>query len=99
MRQRRRLKRSRTSADDAENGDSDHLIGLYFVRTIVAAALCEGAAFLDLVAFWLEDSPIALLAAALAIAGVVVPFPTVSRFENWLDDQERLIAAEREFRT
>lgn len=71
------------------------LFQLYLTRTIIAAALIEGAALINLVAcmqiVWLPNLYlIMLLAVALA-----AQTPTLARVERWLDRQERLLMHER----
>jgi hypothetical protein len=52
-------------------------------RNIVAAGLCEGPALFGLVAWMLTDSPWAVVATAIAIAGLVACFPGDARW-RWL---------------
>lgn len=71
------------------------LFQLYFTRTIVSAALVEGAAFVNLVACmqasWMPNLyVIVLLAVALA-----AQTPTMMRVETWLERQERMLEQER----
>lgn len=76
-------------------GDDGKLFTVYQTKTIIAAALLDGAAFLNIVAFLLGGSPIALglgLLLALAIASL---FPRVSRVVEWIEGERRLMAEEK----
>lgn len=76
-------------------GDDDKLFTVYQTKTILSAALLEGAGFFNIVAFLLGGSPIALglgLLLALAIASL---FPRTSRVVEWIESQRRLMAEEK----
>lgn len=66
-------------------------------RTILAAAMLEGAVFLLLIAYFLEQSPISLVSAVLLLVALAVHIPTRSRLESWLDGQMRLLDEQRAF--
>ncbi|MBN2477537.1 MAG: hypothetical protein JXB62_23220 [Pirellulales bacterium] len=76
-------------------GDAGKLAVLSLQRTIVGAAVLEGAAFFTLVAYLIEQSPLALGAAALLIVGVGLHFPTQGRLVQWIADQLTLLEQER----
>jgi hypothetical protein len=76
--------------------ESDALAGLYQTTTIVAAALLEGAAFLNVIAFLLEGNPISLgLAIGLAM-GILAMYPSGQRIAIWIELQLRLIEEHRQ---
>lgn len=51
---------------------------------IVGGALSEGPAFLAGIAYLIEGNPIALVVFFVALAGLVVRFPTRGRVERWI---------------
>lgn len=85
--------------DDAmwENGGLGGLAQAFVVRTIVAAAMIEGAIFLLLVAFMVERSPASLVFAVVLIVVLAGHIPPRSRAEAWFHDQMRLLNEERSF--
>ncbi|HYW80641.1 MAG TPA: hypothetical protein VE890_13740 [Thermoguttaceae bacterium] len=76
-------------------GDAGKLAMLFMTRMIIAAALLEGAAFCSMVAYMVEQSPMALIVAGVMIIGVALHFPTRSRLIHWIEDQLTLIEQER----
>lgn len=91
--------RGATGAQNAEfiarHGDAARLWAVYMVRTIVAAAILEGAAFFFGVAFLLEHSAAAAIAAVVLILAVAAHFPTLGRVSGWIEDQLRRVEDER----
>jgi hypothetical protein len=73
---------------DAPTGSSDVglLAGVYQTRLIIAAAIIEGAAFMNLVAYLLEGH-VWTLAAAVVLFILLMQFPTTGRVENWVSDE------------
>ena len=69
---------------------------VYMTRTIVAAALIEGAAFMSIVAYMLEGSTVALGLAVALVAGILLHFPTASRVVGWIEAQVRRVEEERD---
>jgi hypothetical protein len=65
------------------------LVPLFLPWLIAGAALREGAAFLALIAYLIEGSPVALFLGLLLIVSVAFRFPTRVAFDHWLADQER----------
>jgi hypothetical protein len=64
------------------------LPGVYLNQLIVGAAMNEGAAFFAGVAYLVEKNPIALAVASVLIAGLIARFPTASRVERWIEQQQ-----------
>ncbi len=60
----------------------------YLNQLIVGAAMNEGAAFFAGVAYLIEKNPIALAIGLVLIAGVIARFPTASRVERWIEQQQ-----------
>ena len=60
----------------------------YLNQLIVGAAMNEGAAFFAGVAYLVEKNPIALAVALVLIAGLIARFPTASRVERWIEQQQ-----------
>jgi hypothetical protein len=76
-------------------GDAAPYAALYQVKTIVGAALLEGAAFFAVVAFMLERSWIALAMAAALAAMILTLYPSVPRVAEWIRRQQRLVEDEQ----
>jgi hypothetical protein len=69
----------------AELGDVGPLTVIYQTRTIVAAAMLEGAAFLNLIAYFLERQTVCLAVAGTLLLMLLSHFPTVSRLESRIE--------------
>lgn len=82
-------------ADVAELGDTGKLFSVYQTHTIVAAALLEGAAFLNLVATMLSGSVVTLAVAIMLAMLILAMFPSAQRVAGWIDEQRRLIDDEK----
>ena len=70
----------------------------YMVKTIVAAAMIEGACFFVIMAYHLERQPIALVLAAILLTAIACHFPTTTRVAHWLEDQLQKLDQERGLR-
>ena len=80
----------------AQLGDAGKLFGVYLNKTIVAAALFEGAAFVNLVAYMLLDNLIPLGVGIVMAGMIAVHFPTAPRVASWIVEQLRLIDDEKQ---
>ncbi len=78
-------------------GDAGRLVIINQVRTIIAAALLEGATFLLLVAYLVEHSWISLSVAIMFILALAMHFPTRQRLVEWIENQLALLEQERQF--
>lgn len=79
----------------SELGDAGALAGVYQTKTIISAALLEGAAFFSATAYMLEGNQIAL-GLSLGFAGVILTmFPSASRVAEWIAGQRRLMGEEK----
>ncbi len=76
-------------------GDDEKLFTVYQTRTIISAALLDGVAFLNIVAFLSGGSLIALGLGLLLALAIVAQFPRVSRVVEWIEAQRRLMAEEK----
>ncbi len=95
---RRKLLRGEPIAgSDAAVSEAAQLVSLYQTRMIVSAACLEGGAFFLLIAYMLERSPFALVAAFGLILGVALHFPTRPRVAKFVGRQMSLIEEERQF--
>jgi hypothetical protein len=89
-----KLTTSASSTPDADGSSAaarmkfSALQAAFTQQLIVGAAVNEGAAFFALVAYMLEKKPIALVVAAVLIAGVASRFPTLGRTKQWLEQQD-----------
>lgn len=59
------------------------LAGGYLSALLVSCALCEGAAFINLLAFMITRAPLTLGMGLLLVAASVVKFPTVGKVAGW----------------
>jgi hypothetical protein len=87
---------ARKTRSTEQNNDTSKLIQMFLVKTIVAAAILEGAAFFSLIAHLVEHSPLSLYAAIVLIVALAAHFPTQARVDGWIDDQTRLLDEERQ---
>jgi hypothetical protein len=78
-------------------GDAGKLWVVFQNRTIVGAAIFEGCAFFALIAYIIEQSPIALVTAIVMTFGVALHFPTRSGVTHWIEDQLAAIEQLRQF--
>jgi hypothetical protein len=98
---RRRIRQSQGDLPTAsteptkQHSDADRLAHGFAVRTILAAAMLEGAAFLFLVAYMVERTPHSVVFAIILIVALAAHFPTASRAEGWIQHQIRLLDEER----
>jgi hypothetical protein len=85
------------SADGDLPPDSDtiKLAQVFITRTILSAAILEGAVFLLLVAYLVERSPFSLAFAIILLLALAAHFPTKSYCAGWVAEQARLLEEER----
>lgn len=74
-----------------ELGNVGPIAVVYQTRLIVGAAILEGAAFFNLIAYLLEGQLLSLVAAGVMLAALLSLFPTPSRLEDWIENQLRVI--------
>jgi len=74
----------------AGRGLTQGLTGIFVVKTIIAAAIYEGAALFLCVAYMLDGNRLSAILAALLAAGILMQVPTRDRAQRWLDEQRRL---------
>ena len=86
---------SQVSTEEVRNADDDRKFELiapaYQGQLIVACALLEGAAFLNLVGYMLNEYVGNLFAAMALVAMIAAKIPTLSRVEFWVQDRAREI--------
>ncbi len=70
-------------------GEEEFLARAYLTRTIILAALLEGAAIFCGVAFMLEGRPLAVAAMGVLVLGMALMFPTSDRARRWIQRQGR----------
>jgi hypothetical protein len=78
---------------------ADALLNLYLTRTIIGAAIVEGAAFFALVVSVIDEEPICLMLGGVMIVGIALHFPTRTRVTQWLETQQLLLQQERLLQT
>lgn len=77
--------------DSGVGDDADDLApyrGGFTVRTIMSAAIVEGAAFFAVVAYMLEGMAVSLAVAAVMVVVLLAQWPTQRRFESWAARQQ-----------
>jgi hypothetical protein len=79
-----------TSVDPAAQ-----LTGLFFKKTIIAAAMTEGPALFAIIAYMVEGNAAPLIVAMLLAASITLLLPTQSRLADWIDVQQRRLDSER----
>ncbi len=67
--------------------DKIKLAELFQRKTIMGAAMCEGAALMNVAAFMLERQLFSLLVVGAFVLGIAFDFPTRDRLQNWMDHQ------------
>ena len=77
-------------------GDAGRLWLAFMARTIIRAAMLEGAAFFMLVTYMVEQQPVAICAAVIWIVFVAAQFPTRNRSMHWIEDQLNVIEQQRQ---
>jgi hypothetical protein len=78
-----------------EQGDFDGILALYSTQKIVAAALLEGAAFFNAIAYFLEGTAIPLLLVLLLVAFILNRIPSRDGMTRWIDAQLAQLREER----
>ena len=76
--------------------DIGKLLAVRLNTLIVAMALLEGAAFFACIAYLLEGQAVALVAVGVALALMLVRFPTEARVRAWLEQQAERLAQLRQ---
>ncbi len=87
-------------AEDQQQADSEafrQLYGLFQLKTIIAAAILEGAGFMNLIAYMNEGQMTSLIVAFVVMALVLMLFPTRSGVENWIEGEIATIEQVRHF--
>ena len=85
----------RKLARDPDEPDDSRFASLYMNQLVVGSALLEGGAFANLVALLLVGNWLSLgIAGGLAV-GLLVDFPTLGRWEQWLETQRAWLRDER----
>lgn len=85
---------SNSSAEPSQ-GAGGALAQLYVGRTLLSAALYEGAGLFLAVAYMLGRIPLALIAAAILFAALLWQLPTTDRVQRWIEEQLRQVEQDR----
>ena len=64
-------------------------LATYQTKLIVGAAIFEGAAFFNLVAYMIEGQTFNLATAAVLVVFILLQFPSVGGVQDWLDQRDR----------
>jgi hypothetical protein len=73
--------------DSPDLGDVGPLGGIYQLRIIVGAAILEGAAFFNLVAYMIEQQMFSLAVAGILAVVIMASMPTYGRLESWVQSE------------
>lgn len=87
----RQLAKHEKSKDELQGA----LLSLYLTKTIIGVGILEGAGFFALICYMLEETFIPVPAAALAMLGILLHFPTASGIETWIERRVRAIDEQR----
>lgn len=68
---------------------------VYQTRLIIGAAILEGGAFFLLIAYFLEGALPGLAGALVLLAVLITKFPSRTRVDSWIDQQQELIQQQR----
>jgi hypothetical protein len=68
------------------------LVEMYQTRMIISCALLEGAAFFNVVAYFIERQPWNLWIALVLVLMILAHFPTTLRLTSWVEDELAEIA-------
>jgi hypothetical protein len=80
-------------------GDVGSLSAAYQTQQIIRAAILEGAAFFNLVAYIVEKQSLCLVAAGVMVLFMLSQFPTRQRVEDWLERELTATEQLRQMRT
>lgn len=81
--------------EDSSSGDVRALLGLFQTKTIIGAALLEGAGFAGVVGYMIERNMPLLGVAVVAVAILLGRLPSVDSVQSWLDEQLTRLARMR----
>lgn len=73
--------------DESDGIARELLLGAFRTRLIVGLALCEGPAFFNLIAWWLEGQTLAIATVGFLLLVMVASIPTRGRLEAWIERQ------------
>ena len=60
------------------------MVGVFQSRQIVGLALCEGPAFFNLIAWWLEGQALSIATVGFLILVMITSLPTRRRLDDWI---------------
>jgi hypothetical protein len=79
-------------AKERERVDVGNLIKVYSAKTIVGAAVFEGASLFLLVAYMIERKAMGLIVVVPLFVALIMMIPSRDRIERWIDRQLRQLA-------
>ncbi|MEO1498398.1 MAG: hypothetical protein AAFV43_14735 [Planctomycetota bacterium] len=83
------LNASVKSVGAAAFDEPEKLAGAYLSALLVSCALCEAAAFINLIAFMITRTPLTMAMGLLLVVASVIKFPTVGKVAGWARRQMR----------
>jgi hypothetical protein len=82
-------------AKKAETADFEGIVALYTTQKIIGAALLEGAAFFNTIAYFLEGTALPLLFALLLLGILLSRIPSRDGMTMWIEGQLAQLREER----
>ena len=79
-------------------GDLKLVAGSYLTTKIVGLAILEGASFMNLMAYWLEQEAISLILVTGLLLTMLFKFPSTWQVGTWIKDELKMIVASRALR-
>lgn len=77
------LKASVKSVGAEAVDEPEKLAGAYLSALLVSCALCEAAAFVNLIAFMITRAPLTMAMGLLLVLASAIKFPTVGKVASW----------------
>ena len=90
------VRRIATGQVDTE-AEITRLKNVFATKTIVAAAMIEGAALLAVIAYLIEGTPLSLVIAPILIVILGAHFPRRANVDEWLRRQSERVVRHRQF--
>jgi hypothetical protein len=84
--------------DETKRSLAAQLQPVYLSTNTLAASILEAGALANVLAFWVERHWVHLAVATVLLVAILIPFPSRSSAQRWLDKHSRLVEEARELR-